>query len=255
MPADLASDLACALDPVLLARRAGMEPDAWQAELLRTDPPRALLNCSRQSGKSTTAAVLAVHGALYTPGSLTLLLSPALRQSSELFKKCLAIYRGAGCSTRASSETALTLTLDNGARIVSLPGQEGTIRGFSGVHRLIIDEAARVPDSLYFAVRPMVAVSGGSLIAMSTPFGTRGFFYDAWRSDETWQRVEVPATLVPRISPEFLAEEERSMGRWWFEQEYLCRFLDAQDAVFRLADIEAAFSVDAPPPLFGGIAS
>ena len=251
----LAGDLALALDPVLLARRAGLEPDPWQADVLRSTAPRRLLNCSRQSGKSTVAAVRAVHVALYEPGSLVLLLSPALRQSGELFRKVLDVYRALDHPEPPEAESALRLELANGSRIVALPGKEGTIRGYSGVRRLLIDEASRVPDELYRSVRPMLAVSGGDLDAMSTPFGTRGWWYDAWRSDEPWDRVEVPATLVPRITPEFLAEEERSMGRWWFDQEYLCRFMDAADAVFRHADIMAAFSVDAPPPLFGGLAS
>ena len=50
-------------DPVAFARRLGFDPDPWQAEMLRSDASRVLLNCSRQSGKSTTTAVLA----LYTP--------------------------------------------------------------------------------------------------------------------------------------------------------------------------------------------
>jgi hypothetical protein len=77
----LAADLAAALDPVVFARRAAIAPDPWQAEVLRFTSPRLLLNCSRQSGKSTTTAVLAMHTALYRPGSLTLLLSPSERQS------------------------------------------------------------------------------------------------------------------------------------------------------------------------------
>ena len=40
------------------------------------------------------------------------------------------------------------------------------------------------------------------------------------------------------------------MGRWWFEQEYLCRFLDPQDSVFRTDDIMAAITSDVAP-LFG----
>ena len=251
----LADDLALALDPVLLARRAGIEPDPWQADVLRSTAPRRLLNCSRQSGKSTVAAVRAVHVALYEPGALVLLLSPALRQSGELFRKVLDVYRALDHAEPPAAESALRLELENGSRIVALPGKEGTIRGYSGVRRLLIDEASRVPDELYRSVRPMLAVSGGDLDAMSTPFGTRGWWYDAWRSDEPWQRVEVPATLVPRISPEFLAEERRTLGAWWYAQEYECRFMDAADAVFRAADIQAAFTLDAPPPLFGGLAS
>lgn len=238
----LAADLALALDPVLLARQVGIEPDPWQAELLRSSDPRLLLNCSRQSGKSMMAAVIAVHQALYVPGSLALVLSPTLRQSQELFRKCLAVYRAATRPVPSEAETKLSLELDTASRIVSLPGKEGTIRGYSGVSLLVIDEAARVPDELYYSVRPMLAVSGGRLIALSTPFGTRGWFYEAWRSAEPWQRFEVPATDCPRISPDFLEEERRNLGLWWFTAEYLCRFLDAETAAFRREDIDRAFS-------------
>jgi len=250
----LAGDLALALDPVLLARRAGLDPDPWQADVLRSTAPRRLLNCSRQSGKSTVAAIRAVHAALYEPGSLVLLLSPALRQSQELFRKCLDVYRALDHPEPPEAESVLRLELANGSRVVALPGKEGTIRGYSGVRRLIVDEASRVPDDLYRSVRPMLAVSGGDPDAMSTPFGTRGWWYEAWRSDEPWQRVEVPATQCPRISAAFLAEERRTLGAWWYAQEYECRFMDAADAVFRAADIQAAFTPDAPPPLFGGLA-
>src|SRR5204863_2959824 len=131
-----------------------------------------------------------------------------------------------------------------GSRILALPGKEASIRGFSAVRLLAIDEAARVPDDLYRAVRPMLAVSGGSLLALSTPFGTRGWWYEAWEHGEGWQRVKVPATECPRIAPAFLAEEAATLGEWWFSQEYLCEFRDAQDAVFRQQDIAAAFRDD-----------
>jgi hypothetical protein len=245
----IAADLAMALDPVVLAERAGITPDPWQAQVLRSPASRLLLNCSRQSGKSTITAVLSVHTAVYRPGSLCLLLSPALRQSQELFRQCLDVYRALDQPIPPTAESALRLELDNGSRIVALPGKEGTIRGYSGVALLAIDEASRVLDDLYRSVRPMLAVSGGRLLALSTPFGTRGWWYDAWQSDEPWERTEVPAAACPRISPEFLAEERRSMGAWWFDQEYGCTFLDAQDAVFRRADIDAAF-VDDIAPLF-----
>lgn len=158
----LATELACALDPVLLARRAlSLEPDPWQARLLRSTAPRVLLNCSRQSGKSTTTGVLAMHTAVYAPGSLVLLIAPSIRQSSELFRKALDVYHGLGHPIPTTAESALRLELMNGSRIVALPGKEGTIRGYSGTRLLLIDEAARVPDELYYSVLPMLAVSGG----------------------------------------------------------------------------------------------
>jgi hypothetical protein len=131
--------------------------------------------------------------------------------------------------------------LEHGSRIVSLPGREGTIRGYSGVRLLIVDEAAWVPNDLYVSVRPMLAVSGGRLVALSTPHGNRGWWYEAWRSEEPWERYEVPASRCPRISPAFLAEERRALGDWWYRQEYACAFLDAETQAFRREDIEGAF--------------
>ncbi len=241
----IAADLARALDPVLLAAQVGIVPDPWQARVLRSTTSRLLLNCSRQSGKSTITSIVALHTALYTAGSLVLLLSPSLRQSSELFKKCIATYKDLGRPVSPESETALTLTLQNGSRIVSLPGsKDGNIRGYSGVNLLVIDEAAWVAESLYMSVRPMLAVSGGRMLALSTPHGTRGWFYEAWRGVEPWERYEVPAPLCPRISEEFLAEERRNMGEWWFAQEYMCQFSDAETQAFRREDVERAFRED-----------
>jgi hypothetical protein len=234
-------------DPLALAVAAGISPDPWQRDVLTSRAPRLLLNCARQTGKSTVSGVLAVATALAEPGALVLVLSPTLRQSGELFRTCLSVYRAAGRPVPPESETALSLTLDTGSRIVSLPGKEGTVRGYSGVRLLIIDEAARVPGDLYASVRPMLAVSEGRLLALSTPFGTRGWWYEAWRSEEPWERYEVPATTCPRISPAFLAEERDALGEWWFEQEYLCRFLDAQSQAFRREDIDRAFDEEVEP--------
>ena len=243
----LGLDLAAALDPVLLARAAGIDPDPWQAEVLRSPASRLLLNCCRQSGKSTTSGVLSVHTALYEAGALVLLLSPTLRQSGELFRKCLAVYRALGRPVDAESETALQLELENGSRIVSLPGKEGTIRGYSGARLLLIDEASRVPNDLYRAVRPMLAVSGGRLGLLSTPFGTRGFFYESWRERARWHYVEVPAGRCPRIPAGFLAEEAETLGPFWYAQEYGCQFLDAQSQAFTRDEVDRAFLEEVQP--------
>lgn len=244
----LAEDLTQALAPERLMRACGLEADAWQADLLRSRANRILLLCTRQAGKSTTTAALALWEALYRAESLVLLLSPSLRQSGELFRKVTGFYGALGRPVPPESETALTLTLTNGSRIVSLPGKEGTIRGFSGVRLLVIDEASRVPDELYYAVRPMLAVSGGRLVALSTPFGRRGWFHGAWEDGgAAWERVKVTAHECPRISPDFLREERAALGDWWFSQEYLCEFRDTLDQWFASADVAAALSADVQP--------
>src|ERR671919_999621 len=175
--AELRDDLKLALDRRAFARALGLEPDGWQGDLLRSTAPRVLLNCSRQSGKSTMSGVMALHRALYHPGSLILCLAPALRQSQELFGKVLGFYRDLGRPVAPQAERKLSLELENASRIVTLPGSEKTIRGFSGAALLIVDEAARVDDELYFAVRPMLAVSGGVLLILMKPACKTAAFY------------------------------------------------------------------------------
>jgi hypothetical protein len=235
--------------PAQLMAQAGLVPDAWQDRVLGSASARVLLLCSRQAGKSTVAAALALHTALSQPQALVLLLSPTQRQSGELFRKARDLLEALRqpVSIEAASVTKLELT--NGSRIVSLPGKEETVRGFSGVSLIVIDEAARVADGLYYAVRPMLAVSQGRLVALSTAFGMRGWFYEEWVGSGPWERVRVPAEQCPRISRGFLAEEQRSLGRRWYAQEYECSFEAVVGAVFDPADIAAAIRPDLEPLL------
>jgi hypothetical protein len=247
----LADDLRHALGPAVWAEEAlGLELDPWQRDVIRSPGKRDLLNVTRQGGKSTVAAVLALHQALYRPNSLTLLVSPSLRQSSELFRKVTDLRAQLPAQPVLSEDNRLSLAVAGGGRIVSLPGSEATVRGFSGASLIVEDEAARVDDALYMAVRPMLATSGGRLILMSTPFGKRGHYWKEWSEGSTWQRTEIPATKVPRISADFLEEEKNSMGLWWFEQEYLCQFKEATDSVFTHDEITRMFSDHTIKPLF-----
>ena len=250
MRAELAVDLALSLDPARLMQAAGLVPDGWQAGLLRSDASRVLLLCARQTGKSTTAAMQALHQAIYRPPALVLVLSPTQRQSGELFKKIRSLYSAVGSPIDVPQESALRLELQNGSRILSLPGKEDTIRGFSGVDLIIVDEAARVLDELYYAVRPMLAVSGGRLMALSTPFGRRGWFFKEWSSDRSWRRVKVTADECQRISSAFLEEERRALGEWWFAQEYGCEFRDSIDSVFSHESVMASLTEQVVPLRF-----
>ncbi len=217
--------------------------------MLRSRAAEIILNCSRQAGKSSVASVLAAHTALYEPGAPVLLLSPSLRQSGELFRKVKAGLGALGQeAVDLTTDNALSVELSNGSRILSLPGKEGTIRGFSGVRLLIVDEASRVPDALYQAVRPMLAVSGGRLVLLSTPFGKRGFFHQEWmHGGPDWHRVEVTAYDVPRMSRAWLDKERAAIGDWWFEQEYLCQFKETTDQVFGYDEVMGALSADVAP--------
>ncbi len=235
-------------DPVVLAEALGLDADEWQAGVLRSESRRLLLNVSRQLGKSTITAVLALHRALYVPRSMIVMGSPGERQSKELFRKTMTFYRRLGRPVPAETETTLELELANESRIVALPGNEDTVRSYSAVTLLLVDEASRVPDELMDALRPMLSTTNGQLIAMSTPKGKRGWWYEAWANGgDGWDRVLAKAEQCPRISREFLESERRTMRDQAYRAEYGCEFTDALDSVFSTDDIRAALDASVLP--------
>lgn len=260
------------LDPPRLMRDALHPPDPWQAALASSTARRVLVLCARQSGKSLTAAALALLTAILEPPALVLIVARAQRQAAELLRKAKLLYailarrerppawaprpvreleaeerRGLTAAEALTQDSVLAMEMANGSRIISLPGKADTIVGYSAASLIIIDEAARCPDELYYLLRPMLAVSGGRLVCLSTPFGKRGFFYEAWTKGAGWERYRVTAYECPRIGPEFLAEERVALGAHWFGQEYLLEFRDAIDQVFRQEDIDAMFRDDVEP--------
>jgi hypothetical protein len=220
--------------------RLGMEPDPLQMKLLQSDAHRVILNCSRQWGKSTVAAMLATHRAATQADSLVVVASVSRRQSAELLRKVTGMLERLGMAHGGDGVNVPSAVLDNGSRIVGLPGRDDTTRGFSAVSLLLIDEAARVSDAIYKSLRPMLAVTDGDLWLMSTPNGKQGFFYEIWEyGGPEWLRVSVPATECPRIGKVFLEGERGSLGLEWFRQEYMCEFVSRATDVFDRDLVEA----------------
>lgn len=251
----IAKTLAMALDPVWMARAAGYEPDNWQAEVLRRRAQQTILLCTRQGGKSLTTALLSVHEALFHPPALVLLFARAKRQSELLYAQVRLILRELGeTATSYEKETESELVLTNGSKVVCLPGNEATTRGYSGVRLLVIDEAARCPDLLYEACRPTLAVSGGRLVLLSTPWGRRGFFFESWTNGgPAWHRVRVTAPECPRIPAGWLAQERESLPERVFRQEYLTSFEDLDSQAFPTDLVIQAFTQDVQPLFLGGV--
>jgi hypothetical protein len=229
-------------DAVAFARdKLGFQPDAQQ-ELVLRGGRRGIVNCTRQWGKSTVTAAKAVHRAYSAPGSLTLVVTPGARQSGEFLRKAKDFAGRLGMTVRGDGHNELSIAFPNGSRIVGLPENETTIRGFSAVSLLLIDEASRVRDTIYRAMRPTLMIHDGDLWLMSTPNGKRGFFWEEWeRGGEEWERISVPATGCPRISERFLAEEKANATEDWYRQEYLCEFVDQEGAVFTREMIEGMY--------------
>jgi Terminase large subunit, T4likevirus-type, N-terminal len=232
--------LAFALDPGRILAAQGIDPDPWQQELLLSRAARVLLNCCRGAGKSRVTSALALHTALFhrdaqarPAPALVLLISRAQRQAQELYRYVRQAYNAIGRPFGAIKETETQLELGNGSRVVSLPGKEATIRSYQGCHLLVLDEGSRIPDDLFASVTPMVSVSGGRIVGLSTPFGQRGWFWREWHDDAAaWQRFRIPWPRCPRHDAAFIEEERRRFGDSWVAQEYECSFTALEGLVY-----------------------
>jgi hypothetical protein len=239
-------------DPIRFAARVGFTAlDPWQQAVLTSRAPQIVMNCCRQSGKSTAAALLGVWTALTVPRATVLLVAPSVRQSQELYRKCRdALARLGPEAPRTVQESATSLELLGGARIVVIPADEATSRGWSAVTLLCVDEASRVPDPIFFALRPMLAVSRGRIVLLSTPNGALGYFHSVFTgADPEWLRVRIVAAECARIDGRWLAAERERLGRWWASQEFDGEFTDREAAIYSGADIRACIST-AVQPLF-----
>lgn len=226
---------------------AGYPPDPWQVDVLECKAPRIAILCGRQMGKSLTTACKAVHRAVYGDGQLVLLVSRSQDQSDELFGKIMKVYGAIDRPVKAVRELASEIRLENDSRIVALPNNPDTIRGYSDCNLLIIDEASRVPDAILIATMPMIMASTGDIMILSTPCGRRGFFYHQWTDPQgRWEKFTAKASECPRFDPEVLAEARREFGPLMSSQEFDCAFVSDGDQVFSSASIDAAFDSDLP---------
>lgn len=132
-----------------------------------------------------TVAAIALEQALAQPGCTCLLVSASQRQSAELLGKVRSLAMAQRTEVGLEQLSVLSMRLANDSRIISLPGRAEVIRGYTA-DLLVMDEAAWIPDRLYESVRPMLAVSAGRLVALSTPYGRRGWFHAAWTGTEPW---------------------------------------------------------------------
>lgn len=240
-------DLLYALDPAIWVKEVlGIKPDPWQAQLLRSRSKRIILNCSRQSGKSTICAALGLHESIYRRPSFGMAIAPSQDQSGELMMKFDEFRQAVELTSEyLDTDTKLAVKFANGNRFIARPGSAKTSRGKSAVTLLLEDEAAWVDDLLKRSVSPMLAVSGGRYIMMSTPFGKRGHFHETWMNAKNWEKYEINADQCPRISPEFLQQElDDGMPRQFWLQEYYNQFTDTDNQLFAFELVNSAFSAE-----------
>jgi hypothetical protein len=245
-------EIAYRIDPVLWVREIlGVTPATWQETFLRAPQGASILALTaRQVGKTTTAAWAIAHSMLFTTGSLSVIACPAQRQSAEAVRRVKDALMKAG--VKFESEHVYGLELENGSRVLALPGSDDSIRGLTVDGWIVADEAARLGNDLIAALRPMRARRPQARFAMlSTAWSRTDPFWTAWAGDEqSWTRLKATADEIETFSAEFLEQEREAMGDDRYKREYLGIPAGGQVSPFTWDLYERATQVHAPlvPP-------
>ncbi len=248
--------------------------DAWQDRVLRHKGNIAL-RCGRQTGKSTAVAIRGYKLSLEYPGTTTLIIAPAERQSKALYEKIRAMFEydnAERCkkikiedfknrveynravkkkSIYATEPTANKIILKNGSQILAFPcGETGAKIRFLTVDFLIVDEAQGIPEAVWIAVVPMLATSHkargtGWIIMLGTPKGKRGKFFETFK-DKDFLRIHVSAEKVKRYDKVFLKKQKRKLPKIEYTQEYLAEFIEKFDQYFATKLVEKCMNLVSP---------
>jgi phage FluMu gp28-like protein len=219
-------------DPVLFTQVVlGLNPFHYQEKLLRDDSKRLCACMGRQSGKTTTIAIKAVHFAFCNADVTVLITAPSRRQSIIMFSKIAGFIFRTVLRKSIVRATQTTIQLSNGSEIIALPCSEHLLRGYTA-HMVIVDEAAFISEEVVTNILyPMLATTNGSLILLSTPWGKNHFFYRAF-VDPDFSVHRVKSRECPLISDKFLKKQKELMTTETYRMEYEAEFVEAATSYF-----------------------
>jgi phage FluMu gp28-like protein len=223
---------------------------------------------SRQVGKSFACAAEAVAHSLLWPKTDWVILSAGERQALEFMRKvrewaeAFTLTAAAYAELRDHAQALLKtaeITWPNGSRIIALPANPDTARGYSA--HLVLDEFAfhEKPDAIWRAIYPSISnpLKGQKQIRIvSTPNGTGNKFHDLWTKPSAWSKHKVTIhdavkDGLPIHIPELRAGLDDPDG---WAQEYECEFIDAAAVLLPYDLIAACESPEAtlatPPDFF-----
>ena len=217
--------------------------DPWQKELVKSKGDQVVIS-GRQCGKSAAISILAGRTALDNKNEFILIGAYVIEQAQLIFRKIHEYILAKSPKQIASRVSLNFMELKNGSKIYCRPiGDTGAgMRGYSAT-MLIIDEAAFVPDRAWEAIEPVISVTKGRTILLSTPQGKRGFFYKA-SINKNYKTTIVSARDCPRHTKKFLDQKQAEMSPVAFATEYLGEFIDNYNRKFTDEWIKLVCTID-----------
>jgi phage FluMu gp28-like protein len=228
------------------------KPTDYQRGLLDDTSKRIIVIWPRQSGKSTSLAARMIWYAAAHKRTLSLIVTPGLRQSMILMDRIQAFIMDIAKPIRRKLLAKMQRTViwfNNGSQIVALPNSPNLLRGYTA-HQVLCDEAAFfLEDELVFfnVLFPMLQTTDGTLIASSTPWGRDSVFYRfAQNPDFSPHKINYEDVIKAGLATrEFIEEMQRELPRERFRREFGAEFVEdemaylSQDLITRCIDPDA----------------
>jgi len=204
-----------------------------QRDVLEDESGRIIKKKGRQTGSTTVFSHKLGRKPMQTerPG-LGLVISVTDSQSKMVLRKIREGYRNSPFSKYLVKSNERELEFDNGWRIISRAvGNSGKqARGYSP-DVVYATEAAFIDDDVYNAIEPSLFNTDGSLWLESSPNGTSGRFYRAWK-DDGFSRHNAPSTTCPGVSQQQLENFREGVTQMKFRQEVLGEFVSDETTYF-----------------------
>jgi hypothetical protein len=187
----------------------------------------------RQFGKSLLAQNMMLYWLLKTPNQKGVWITPIYNQCKKIFQE---LTNAANPLITAQNKADLTITFINGSTLQFLSTNNyNTIRGFS-FHYMVIDEAAFIrEEAINEAVLPTLTALGKKCLIISTPKSKNWFYHYFLRgnvSSDVYISFKGVSRDNPYVNRNFLIEQQKSLPKDIYNQEYLAEFTDAGQDVF-----------------------
>jgi phage FluMu gp28-like protein len=211
-------------------------PTKYQTDLLRDESKRVVICWSRQIGKTSTIALRAIWYALCHKKTLTLIITPSLRQSmimSDRISDSLGGLPNKYFRLFVKKLQRTVIQLNNNSRIIALPNNPQLLRGYTA-NQVICDEAAFFRDDklvFYNVIYPMLATTDGILIASSTPWSKDSVFYRMCQNPEFSKHIVTCQDVVKAglVKQSFIEEMRNQLPAERFQREFEAQFVEDAD--------------------------
>lgn len=223
--------------------------------ILNDDSKRILLNIARQTGKSTAAAIKAIHKSYWRDNTLVLIMSATKPQALEVIRKIKVFLNTSRFTTwkelmPKGKENKAEVQIKNPgtktySRIISVPATDAA-RGYSP-NLVIPDELAFWEDGPTIfnqVVLPMVDATDGDIMALSTPNGRHGPHWECYNS-KYWSAYHFNWRANPLNTPERMAMKKDTMTDLQFRAEYGAEFVSSRDSYFTFNEIQSSIHTEA----------